>query len=61
MEKPRERNQNFSEEEKEKKHQYYSEQYRNLSEDQIQRIIELKNFFNNPRKIKKCIKFPYQV
>ena len=45
MEKPRERNQNFSEEEKEKKHQYYSEQYRNLSEDQIQRIIEFKKFF----------------
>ena len=36
----RERYQNFTEGEKEKKRQYYRDRYKNLSEDQKQRLTE---------------------
>ena len=39
-------NKNFSEEEKEKKRQCEREHYKNLSEDQKQRIVEFKNIYN---------------
>ena len=41
--KARERYQNVSEEEKEKKRQYCCERYKNLLEDKIQRSVQYKN------------------
>ena len=49
--KTRERYQNLSEENENKKHQYACERYRNLPEDEKQRLVEyIKNFLNTKNK-----------